>query len=68
MKPSQMRPPLPYQPLPSLRGGVAPLPTRATRDASESASGEGAVRYYREIRHDLEHFFRRIEKPFRGTE
>ena len=68
MKPSQMPLPLPFQTSPDLARRIAPLPTRESRDAADAASAEGTIRYYREIRHDLEHFFRRIEKPFRGTE
>lgn len=68
MKPSQMPLPLPFQPSSDPATQVVPLPTRASRDAADASSAEGTVRYYREIRHDLEHFFRRLEKPFRGLE
>ncbi len=66
MKPSQI--PLPLGALPRPSRQIVPLPARSPRETPEPSDGARTIRFYREIQHDLEHFFRRLEKPFRGTE
>lgn len=66
MKPSQIPLPL-VVPSPSSER-PAPLPVRRPRETGEAGDSPGGARYYREIRGDLEQFFRRLEKPFREVE